>query len=126
VLLKLLGLLPRNLAMIVGKMIGGAAYYLHSRLRRVGYINLGLALPATSDHERDAIVRQVFRNLGKLLVEFSRFPKITHANISTLVEYEGLENYRRAAERGRGVLMLTGHFGAWELCAFAHGHMDMR
>jgi Kdo2-lipid IVA lauroyltransferase/acyltransferase len=120
-LLKLLGLLPRNLAMVVGKMIGGATYYLHSRLRRVGYINLGLALPALSDHERDVIVRQVFTNLGKLLVEFSQFPKITRANISTLVEYDGLENYERAAERGRGVLMLTGHFGAWELCAFAHG-----
>jgi KDO2-lipid IV(A) lauroyltransferase len=120
-LLKLLGLLPRNLAMILGRMIGGAAYYLHSRLRRVGYINLGLALPALSKHDRDVIVREVFRNLGKLLVEFSQFPKITRANISTLVEYDGLENYKRAAERGRGVLMLTGHFGAWELCAFAHG-----
>jgi len=120
-ILKLLGLLPREFAMIIGEMIGGAAYYLHARLRRVGFTNLGLALPALSEAKRRAIVRQVFRNLGRLLVEFSRFPKITRENISTLVEYEGLENYKRASERGRGVLMLTGHFGAWELCAFAHG-----
>jgi Kdo2-lipid IVA lauroyltransferase/acyltransferase len=107
--------------MIVGKMIGGAAYYFHARLRRVGYINLQLALPALGEGERRTIVRQVFRNLGKLLVEFAQFPKITRENISRLVEYEGFENYQRAAERGRGVLMLTGHFGAWELCAFAQG-----
>ena len=107
--------------MIAGKMIGGAAYHLHSRLRRAGNINLQLALPALSESERRIIIRQVFRNLGKLLVEFSQFPKITRENISTLVEYQGFGNYQRAAERGRGVLMLTGHFGAWELCAFAHG-----
>lgn len=59
--------------------------------------------------------------LGRLLGEFSQFPKITRQNISQLVEYDGLENYTRASERGRGVLMLTGHIGAWELCAFAQG-----
>jgi len=120
-LLKLLRLLPRKLAMIVGRMIGAAAYHLHGRLRRVGYTNLQLALPALNESERRTIIRQVFRNLGNLLVEFARFPKITPENISALVEYEGFENYKRASERGRGVLMLTGHFGAWELCAFAHG-----
>jgi KDO2-lipid IV(A) lauroyltransferase len=36
------------------------------------------------------------------------------------VEYEGLENYRQASGRGKGVLFLTGHLGAWELSAFAH------
>jgi len=120
-LLKLLRLLPRKLAMIVGRMIGAAAYHLHGRLRRVGYTNLQLALPALNESERRTIIRQVFRNLGSLLVEFARFPKITPENITALVEYEGFENYKRASERGRGVLMLTGHFGAWELCAFAHG-----
>ena len=107
--------------MIVGGMIGAAAYYLHARLRRVGYINLQLALPELGEGDRRAIVRQVFRNLGNLLVEFAQFPKITPKNISRLVEYDGFENYKRAADLGRGVLMLTGHFGAWELCAFAHG-----
>jgi len=60
-------------------------------------------------------------NLGRLLGEFSQFPKITRQNIANLVEYDGLENYTSASERGRGVLMLTGHVGAWELCAFAQG-----
>jgi KDO2-lipid IV(A) lauroyltransferase len=71
--------------------------------------------------ERRVIVRGVFANLGRLLGEFSQFPKITRENIERLVEYDGFENYQRASERGRGVLMLTGHIGAWELCAFAQG-----
>lgn len=120
-LLKLLLLLPRSGAIAVGKLIAVAAYHLHGRLRRVGYRNLALAMPDLDAAERRLIVRRVFVNLGRLLGEFSQFPKITRQNVSSLVEYDGLENYTRASERGRGVLMLTGHVGAWELCAFAQG-----
>jgi KDO2-lipid IV(A) lauroyltransferase len=120
-LLRLLSFLPRGGAIAVGKLIAGAAYHLHGRLRRVGYRNLALALPELNPRERREIVRGVFANLGRLLGEFSQFPKITRQNIAELVEYDGLENYTRATERGRGVLMLTGHIGAWELCAFAQG-----
>lgn len=120
-LLKLLLLLPRGGAIFAGKLIAIAAYHLHGRLRRVGYRNLALAMPELDPAERRVIVRRVFMNLGRLLGEFSQFPKITRQNISNLVEYDGLENYKRASERGRGVLMLTGHVGAWELCAFAQG-----
>lgn len=120
-LLKLLLLLPRGGAIFAGKLIAVAAYHLHGRLRRVGYRNLALAMPELDQAERRVIVRRVFMNLGRLLGEFSQFPKITRQNISNLVEYDGLANYKRASERGRGVLMLTGHIGAWELCAFAQG-----
>lgn len=78
-------------------------------------------MPELTVDQRRAIVKGVFINLGRLLGEFSQFPRITSDNITELVEYDGFENYQRASERGRGVLMLTGHVGAWELCAFAHG-----
>ncbi len=121
ILLKLLLVLPRSGAIFAGKLIALAAYHLHGRLRRVGYSNLVLAMPELDPTQRRVVVRGVFLNLGRLLGEFSQFPKITPQNISTLVDYEGLENYLQASKRGRGVLMLTGHVGAWELCAFAQG-----
>ena len=78
-------------------------------------------MPELKDDQRRAIMKGVCDNLGRLLGEFSQFPKITRNNINDLVVYDGLENYERAARQGRGVLLLTGHFGAWELCAFAQG-----
>lgn len=121
VLLKLLGVLPRSAAIWSSKLIARAAYRVHGRLRRVGHRNLELALPELTEEERRAIVKAIFINLGRLLGEFSQFPRITSDNIGQLVEYDGFENYESAAARGRGVLMLTGHIGAWELCAFAQG-----
>ena len=120
-LLKLLLVLPRRAAIMAGKLIALAGYHFHGRLRRAGYRNLALAMPELSAAERRTIVRGVFATLGRLLGEFSQFPKITPGNISKLVEYDGLENYLDASKRGQGVLMLTGHVGAWELCAFAQG-----
>ena len=120
-LLKSLGLLPRRAAVTVGQLIARAAYRLHSKSRFVGNRNLEMANPELSAEDRALILKGVVSNLGRLLGEFSQFPKITRDNIGDLVVYDGFENYQQASKKGRGVLLLTGHFGAWELCAFAQG-----
>ena len=42
---------------------------------------------------------------------------------SSYIRYEGLENFKSAQARGRGVLVATAHLGNWELSAFAHAWM---
>jgi KDO2-lipid IV(A) lauroyltransferase len=83
--------------------------------------NLRLAMPELTAEQRQTITKNVFTNLGRLLGEFSQFPKLTPDNINKYVVYDGYENYEAAVKRGGGVLLLTAHTGAWELCAFAHG-----
>jgi KDO2-lipid IV(A) lauroyltransferase len=121
ILLKFLGALPRKSAIAIGKSTAHLLYRLNKKLRFVGHRNLELAMPELSQPQRDAILKGVCDNLGRLLGEFSQFPKITRENLSDLVVYDGFENYAQAAAKGNGVLLLTGHVGAWELCAFAHG-----
>ena len=118
--LRILGSIPRNLAYSVGDIVAGASYRLARRQRETGMYNLRMALPDLSDDERARIIRQVFRNLGRLLVEFSHFPKLNRDNIPEIVEYEGFDNYLEGHRRGRGILYLTAHVGSWELCSFAH------
>jgi KDO2-lipid IV(A) lauroyltransferase len=47
-------------------------------------------------------------------------PRYTRDNVGQIVVYEGFENFERAFAKGKGVLFLTAHLGAWELSAFAH------
>jgi KDO2-lipid IV(A) lauroyltransferase len=82
--------------------------------------NLELAFPEKSVRERKNILRGVFTSLGRQAAEVCLFPKYTRENVSKVVVYEGFENFERAVARGKGVLFLTGHLGAWELSAFAH------
>jgi Kdo2-lipid IVA lauroyltransferase/acyltransferase len=119
-LLKIVGALPRPLARAAGISIAWTVYLLHGKLRRVGMRNLELAFPDRSRRERKKILRGVFTSLGRQIAEVCLFPKYTRENVSKTVVYEGFENFERALARGKGVLFLTGHLGAWELSAFAH------
>jgi KDO2-lipid IV(A) lauroyltransferase len=118
-------LLPRGFARVVGTGIAGIAFHLLGRLRGVGAQNLKLAFPEMPDGERERILRSVYRNLGRLLAEFCLMPGYTAEGASRFIRYEGLENYVAARERGKGVLVLTGHLGAWELSSFYHSLMGM-
>jgi KDO2-lipid IV(A) lauroyltransferase len=111
------------MARAVGSAIGGLAYGVLGRLRRVGLRNLQLALPEKSAAERERILRMEYRNLGWLLAEFRLMQGYTAERASRFIRYEGLDNYLRARERGKGVLVLTGHLGAWELSSFYHSLM---
>jgi len=118
--IKILGILPRPLARGLAILLAQAVCTLHFRLRRVGMRNLAMAFPEKTEGERARTLRGVFTSLGRQLAEVCRFPKYTLKNVDQVVVYDGLENYERAYARGKGVLFLTAHFGAWELSAFAH------
>jgi len=119
-LLRVLGGLPRPLAGKLAAALGRLLYWSTPKFRRIADQNLRMALPELSASERIALVRGVYRSLGRLLSECARFPKLTPENIRDVVTYNGLEHYQAAVERGRGVLFLTAHLGPWELGAFAH------
>jgi KDO2-lipid IV(A) lauroyltransferase len=122
-LIRLLGLPPRRVARALGAAIGALAFLLLGRLRRVGYRNLRIAFPNSSAREHASILRSEYRSLGWLLAEFCQMRKYTPENTHSFLGYEGLEHYLKARDAGRGVLILTGHLGAWELSSFYHSLM---
>ena len=108
------------MARAAGTAIAAFAYHALSRLRRVGHRNLELAFPTMPATERIRILRLEYRNLGWLLAEFCQMSTYTPAFASRFIRYEGLDHYLAARARGKGVLVLTGHLGAWELSSFYH------
>jgi KDO2-lipid IV(A) lauroyltransferase len=123
VVARTLGRLPRGLARILVRILTFLCYVGLRRLRRVGERNLQLALPELPSKTRERILRHVFRNLGWQLVEFCRMQRYTQVNTQGWLRTEGQENYLAAQARGKGVLVLTGHLGAWELSSFYHSLM---
>lgn len=98
----------------------GLIYKFSRRLRKVGAQNLALAFPEVEASERTRILRGSFVSLGRMLGEFTQFEKMSAQKLREIVEYQGLDNLRAAERRGRGVIFLTSHLGAWELSCFAH------
>ena len=118
-LLTGLGLMPRPAAVATARGLAAFAYLFGGRLRRTGERNLELAFPHLSAHERSRLLRDSFQNLGRLLGEFSHLPRVTPEALRQLITCEGLEHLEAAQKRGRGVILFTGHLGAWELSSFA-------
>jgi KDO2-lipid IV(A) lauroyltransferase len=117
------GLLPRTAARAVGAGIGAVAWKAMGRLRKVGMQNLELAYPEKPVAEREAILRGVYRSLGWQIGEFCKMSRYTEEKASQFIRYDGLERFLAAREKGKGVLVLTGHLGAWELSSFYHSLM---
>ena len=120
---RCLGRMPRSAARLVAGFIAFAVYWCFGRLRRVGVRNLELAFPDLSSKTRKKILRRVYVHLGWQLVEFCRMNRYTPENTRNWMRTEGLEHYLNAQARGKGVLIITGHLGAWELSSFYHSLM---
>jgi KDO2-lipid IV(A) lauroyltransferase len=118
--LKLVGLMPRSAARLTGAMVARTLLRLTPRLRKTAEFNLRLAFPEWTDDRRLAVIRAMTRSLGWMAAEFARLPRYTRKNIEEIVVLDGQENFLEGQRRGRGVLFLTAHMGAWELSSYAH------
>ncbi len=120
---RALGRMPREVARGLAGVLAWCVYRFMGRLRYVGLRNLALAYPEQSDAWRKTMLRGVYRHLGWQLVEFCRMGRYTPENTRNWIHTDGLEHYLAARDRGKGVLVLTGHLGAWELSSFYHSLM---
>ncbi|MGH9493403.1 MAG: lysophospholipid acyltransferase family protein [Candidatus Sulfotelmatobacter sp.] len=118
--IKIFGILPRRLSRALAILLAQTIYLLHVRLRRVGMRNLAMVFPERSEKERRRILRGEFTSLGRQLAELCQFPKYTLKNVDEILVHDGLENYLSADARKKGVLLLTAHFGGWDLAGFVH------
>ncbi len=86
------------------------------RTRAIEHLSVAFGAEKSPD-EISKLCRRCFENLGKGLMEVLQFPRLTSENLSKLVAFEGRQNLDNAFKKGKGVIILTAHFGNWELLA---------
>ncbi len=124
--LRLVGFIPAYLplpiGLALGRRIGDVLWWVLPRRRRIALQNIERGLgPELRPDEVRRLGRRSFQHLGMNLVEACRyFIRRTEVMLSR-VHVEGVEHLHRAAAGGRGILILTAHYGNWELLAAAHG-----
>lgn len=92
--------------------------------RRIARINLGIAFPEVGDAEADRIIRACYRQMGVSAAEFVHLPKMDAAYIREHFRIEGAEHIRESLEgRNQPAMVMTGHFGNWELLSHVYGAM---
>ncbi|MFB3829476.1 MAG: lysophospholipid acyltransferase family protein [Bryobacteraceae bacterium] len=111
---------PGGLAWRLARAYAGVLDRALPRLRRTALRNLEFAMPELDEAGRLRTVEEVFDSIARVLAAFAKFPRIQRRNVAEWIRCEGLEYYREAKRRGKGVLVATAHLGNWELSAYAH------
>ena len=120
---EFLAALPLALAFRVGEAVMLLVYWIAVPIRRVGLTNLAIAFPDRPLGERKRILRASVLNLGRMVAELAHLPHLSDEQLRDMVRFEDETWWREAIgwERPTGVLILSGHFGNWELLVYAQG-----
>jgi KDO2-lipid IV(A) lauroyltransferase len=118
-----LAALPLDVALRVGAAAATLVWALDVPHRRIGMRNLGIAFPEKPLGERRRILRAAFQNLGRMAAELAHLPRLSPERLRDMVRFDDEAWWAEAItwERSTGVLVLSGHFGNWELLVYAHG-----
>ena len=98
-----------------GARVGGLARVLGIR-GDVARDNLRHAFPDRDGAEREAILAENYREMGRVLADYTRLGLVATLPRETLISrVDGAEHVETALARGRGILVLSGHFSSFEL-----------
>jgi len=109
----------------LGGFLGVVAFDIFRIRRCVTLENLQRAFGEKFDaREKVRIARRSYVNFAKSMVEFASLGRLRSEDYLKIVRIVGGENLRDPIAQGRGIIIVTGHFGSWELLgagAVAHG-----
>ena len=100
----------------LGGWIGRNVLY-HLGWARKAHANLAAAFPDKNHDEREAIVLQVCDNVGRTAAEYAHLDKFQMGGANPRIAVERLDI--AGTMRGKGLLLLSGHFANWEIMPIA-------
>ncbi|KAI2694217.1 MULTISPECIES: lysophospholipid acyltransferase [unclassified Pseudomonas] len=114
--LRLFALLPWRAVQAVGSAIGWMMWKTPNRSRDVVRINLAKCFPDMDPAERERLVGQSLKDIGKSLTESAcAWIWPAQRSIDLVREVEGLDVLKDALASGKGVVGITSHLGNWEV-----------
>lgn len=110
-------LLPERAGLWCAERFADGVYRLVRSTRYRDFVpgNVRVAFPEYRETEIEKIARVHLRLLVKSIVEVIRLPRLNRHNLGRKVVVSGLEYLEKARENGKGAIIITAHFGNWEL-----------
>ncbi|MEK6599849.1 MAG: hypothetical protein AABY52_05860 [Deltaproteobacteria bacterium] len=122
-----IGYLPTWLSYWFARRIADISYLFYKRARQHVKKNLKRVFPETGENEITSLALNTFRNYSTYLVDYGRFRSIDKDSLLEAIKrFDGMENLNTAIGRGKGVVLLTGHLGNWELGAVFVGKHNIK
>ena len=120
---SLVSMLPKRVSYALGWLVMSIA---HRRMDAVTLAladNLRIVCPHASDRELDWLALATYQSYGKDVVDLIRSLSMSPAELDDLFVVRDRERFDAARALGRGLIVVTGHFGNWELGAVMMHHL---
>ncbi len=111
----LAGLLSFEQAGRLGASLGSAVFNLTSLRKEVTLDNIRRAFPLHAPEQVNDIARGAYCNYGRSICEMLWSQGKTEADLKPLVRIVNREIFDEAKAGARGIILLSGHFGSWEM-----------
>lgn len=113
--------LPIGKSLDFGASLGRLYASIGGRRVEFGRINLRIAFPEWSEEQRRRVLGDSLANIGRTLAELALIQGTHRDELLEGVRIEGLEHLEAARQRSAcgGVIVVSAHLGAWELCGMA-------
>lgn len=103
----------------VGKAIGRLAHRVGAERRAIARRNIELCFPELTTQERNKLAREHFEALGVSIMELGLSRWASDKKMTSLTSIIGLHHIQDTLDQGFGVLMVSAHFTALEVCGRA-------
>jgi len=108
--------IPVSFGLWLGRRLGVVVFWCNRKRRLIAYANLKAAFAKEkSPRELKVITKRVYQNMVQTFVEVLNLTKVNKKYVDKYIEIAHLERLQGAAVSGRGTILLTAHFGDWEL-----------
>lgn len=118
-LCRLISFMPLSVSRFLGRRLAMIARLFPGSRKGIIVDNIKRSFNGrVGEEEAGRMGRKVFLHFGQMLFEIPYIMRINRDNLSRYVEFINEEYYYQALQKGKGVFLLTGHFGNWEwMCA---------
>jgi lauroyl/myristoyl acyltransferase len=114
--------LPRGVLFLLADLLADATHWTNAEPARNLRANLRLAFPRWTEREVEELSKRIFRNFARNLVDYGRFHTITDEALDRLLpSIQHLHFLEESFAKGKGIILVTGHIGNWELGALFFG-----
>lgn len=97
-----------------GERLGIRLYGLGKKRRIRAIENLQIAFPELAENDRQRLAKEAFRHFGRAATDFLVGEHRSRAELEETMEVRGVEHLDGGLALGKGVIMVTGHFGCFE------------
>jgi len=115
--LWLLARLPGKAALLLVAPLAPLAYHFAGRRRKIAERNIERCFPEWSEEQQQKLVRESFTSISRMIAEIAWCWSWPEKRFNKISQVQGIQHIREAQARGKGVLMVTGHFTCLEMGA---------